>query len=859
MHRYFLLTPVSQDGYTNPGSIFITDGIKHLIRAADPRAAFYNLNMLRHHPDEWELAYDQADVLVFCGNPRFNATERKVYWDWNIWHHINTAKQHGILVADLWAGAAYPYPLPSIEKMTQHILGLEKTKAVLEHYRNVDLVVTRDALAQAVLETVHPDCLLLPCSTWWAREYRDVAPGQKEYNCLTFATLHVAGVRGIVAAIERIAKRLESDKPTFLLAHAIHEYRWLRGRIRDAANLICCYNQRDLLKFYSKVDKLVSFRLHGSIPALSLGAQVCNVVTDARALTMEPFQVPSADFNAMLQETVDPAFHCCDGVPQDAVDRFVAAFQERIVTRIQDSARCRGPRARSIHFGHGLGDVANFAHSLPLYVRRGYRLTITCTPDKAFLFSGTGVEVDTARHGLHHPWPEPDVSRKPDSGKPWRQNKCGLNLSQPPMPHIGVDDDLWREYCDSRIDIRPFVGEQVVDEVRTYLSCLRGPTILLHTMGNTGQGLKNLSNELTRDLYRRLVDRTDGTVILLDWDNRVPRLASGRLRHLEDDWKKLTTEELLALLFEADLLIGVDSGPLHAVRYTDTPAIGLWTKRHPANFLLPRMNTLNLTPREGFVEKNRLNRVPYNIVECGDEALVADTVARLAVRMLDQPRYLSRETIAWDVQLQEFVANTSGGWNTMNSYVDRGRSFDLLLRAVSNRFVDPVIVETGTIRVEDDWSAGFSTYLFGLYCMRRGAGNVLSIDNSPEHCKFARNVTRVFDGRVEIVEGCGAERLSQIDRDIDVLYLDSLDTDNRQHAEENFRELMSAYRKLGEASIILIDDTPWSGGEFKGKGAKSVPWLLERGWRVAYAGYQVMLTRQNDSGAVRDSETAVSS
>ena len=57
------------------------------------------------------------------------------------------------------------------------------------------------------------------------------------------------------------------------------------------------------------------------------------------------------------------------------------------------------------------------------------------------------------------------------------------------------------------------------------------------------------------------------------------------------------------------------------------------------------------------------------------------------------------------------------------------------------------------------------------------------------------------------------------------------------------RELEAALPHLHERSVIVIDDTPWQAGAFIGKGAQVVPWLLEHGWQLLYAGYQVVLTK----------------
>lgn len=87
--------------------------------------------------------------------------------------------------------------------------------------------------------------------------------------------------------------------------------------------------------------------------------------------------------------------------------------------------------------------------------------------------------------------------------------------------------------------------------------------------------------------------------------------------------------------------------------------------------------------------------------------------------------------------------------------------------------------------------------------------------------------------------------LNDFPEPIDVLYLDSLDTNEPGHAEHALREVQAAYRHLHAQSLVLFDDTPFGGNAFTGKGAVAVPWLLEQGWRLLYAGYQVLLCRED--------------
>lgn len=66
------------------------------------------------------------------------------------------------------------------------------------------------------------------------------------------------------------------------------------------------------------------------------------------------------------------------------------------------------------------------------------------------------------------------------------------------------------------------------------------------------------------------------------------------MRHLSD-FGPCPLDLLLALMLEADLLIGVDSGPLHLSRFTDIPTVGVWMPGHyPATYTLPRPEQLNV-------------------------------------------------------------------------------------------------------------------------------------------------------------------------------------------------------------------------------------------------------------------------
>lgn len=499
--------------------------------------------------------------------------------------------------------------------------------------------------------------------------------------------------------------------------------------------------------------------------------------------------------------------------------------------------------SRPIKFFHGLGDCVYFAHSLPLYTKRGHKLIVRCRPDKQILYKPTGLEIVTTSQNdvQHHPWKHPT---RTDQLHPWSNNKAAMNLSRKPMPDIGNPDELWDEYRSIQLDIEPFLSDKSRAEVSQLISGLPRPLILLHTMGNSLPKRKNLSPEITVEFYQQLLNRTSGTIILLDWANRVPRIKNQRIRHLTDDLRRLNTEELLTLLTMSDLLIGIDSGPLHLTRYTNTPAIGIWTHHYPSHFTLPRERTLHTVIRAlAGRNKTRHLRIPFNIVEQTSGSEYAPGIlADLSVRMLEKPRYLPGSLIAADVLLQKLVEEFD---QAVSGNYENHQSFDLLLREIAKRFEHPVIVETGVNNPKEDWEGpALSTYLFGAFCSKYG-GRVESVTRSEWNCKSAKSWKRLLKDSVSVHHGHSCLFLNSLQNEsVDVLYQGRLDSESLSSAQDYMEELESAYPKLHNRSLIAYADTHWQNDRSHGRGKLVIPWLLERGWQVLHAGRLIILCRQ---------------
>jgi len=175
-----------------------------------------------------------------------------------------------------------------------------------------------------------------------------------------------------------------------------------------------------------------------------------------------------------------------------------------------------------------------------------------------------------------------------------------------------------------------------------------------------------------------------------------------------------------------------------------------------------------------------------------------------------------------------------------------------------------VIIETGCVRMENDWGAGMSTLIFARWCYEH-SGFMFSVDNSIEHLRTARRVIGDWLAQyVTFIHSDSVAFLNRVgDQSIDLLYLDSLDypygemldlhggrVDIQKAASELWamtdeevlamhgdlilpsqahcrNELLAAMHALKPTSIVLIDDANFPGGG-KPRLAKQV--LRESGW-----------------------------
>lgn len=142
------------------------------------------------------------------------------------------------------------------------------------------------------------------------------------------------------------------------------------------------------------------------------------------------------------------------------------------------------------------------------------------------------------------------------------------------------------------------------------------------------------------------------------------------------------------------------------------------------------------------------------------------------------------------------------------------------------------IVETGTVRRVRDYSAGYSTFVFGQFAQRYG-GKITTIDIDPKNINTCKRVTADYAEWIEYVVDDSLQALARIQDNIDLLYLDSFDTPRRGDASaaqlHNLKEFKIVEPRLHEKSIVLLDDNDFSNG---GKTRMTKQYLQEQEWRL---------------------------
>jgi hypothetical protein len=142
----------------------------------------------------------------------------------------------------------------------------------------------------------------------------------------------------------------------------------------------------------------------------------------------------------------------------------------------------------------------------------------------------------------------------------------------------------------------------------------------------------------------------------------------------------------------------------------------------------------------------------------------------------------------------------------------RFKSFEFALNEAKKRN-HKTIVETGVARgkikflffSKINWLDGMSTVIFSDYA-RHINGELYSCDISPQNIKNAKKFSKSNKDFVTFIIDDSLNFLTKFDKDIDFLYLDSLDGQFDGASAHQLEEIKIAKKNLKKNSLVLLDD-----------------------------------------------------
>ncbi len=151
------------------------------------------------------------------------------------------------------------------------------------------------------------------------------------------------------------------------------------------------------------------------------------------------------------------------------------------------------------------------------------------------------------------------------------------------------------------------------------------------------------------------------------------------------------------------------------------------------------------------------------------------------------------------------------------------------------------IIETGGIRQKDNWSDGQSSVLFYDF-LKKFSGELTTIDVNPSvEVNYKAWLPSIGNVKVNTVILDGAVALSRIDKEVDLLYLDSFDIEHANpepsmlhHLKEfnNSKNIISKSKDL----LVAVDD---NFGKY-GKGRYVLDWAIKNNKEILHDGYQII-------------------
>lgn len=272
-----------------------------------------------------------------------------------------------------------------------------------------------------------------------------------------------------------------------------------------------------------------------------------------------------------------------------------------------------------IKFYHGLGDCVQFTAVLRHIQKYKPDWRVTFSADKGKYCVGNGLcyectngaALRTFDREIHINWWECHITYQHTPST--KVEKCLIEEL-----HIQPDNSL----LNYKIEVGAKANE-LAEQYYNSIGAVKGSNgkynvALLHYEGNTSTDRKNLRHEFASEICNKFL-ACNKIPVVLDWDYRSPLPDYKRIFCPNRDnilWEGIGTgdaEKIAALINQASLFVGIDSGPGHVAATTNTPSILIWRKLHPIHYFCPTDNIIHLVPENqvDFISDNGIRGLRF--------------------------------------------------------------------------------------------------------------------------------------------------------------------------------------------------------------------------------------------------------
>jgi hypothetical protein len=335
-----ILTNLIQDytGHINIGDVFIRFGLQHILNEAlKPETIEWHLISRFAKLSQHDLnIMKTCDFIIYGGMPQYNNLDDwKLYYDDEIWDDIN---ELDIPILRLAGGGGYPSETWTPEDFSNHLNKSELTKQVLQKtLLYTKLITTRDAMAQAFLDSQHITSTLLPCSGTFACLFKGITQSSNELNaiCLTAAYLKDRPDKALLIAEFKKTKsylEMSTRKPCIIIAQVKNDdFQFLKEEF--GSSVVHTENHADIIHIYKKIDICISTRLHCALPVHGIGGRAILIRVDTRAEAGKELGIPVL---TLSEYTLEKAKEIIENdkfskIPiQESIDKCVDFYREKI-------------------------------------------------------------------------------------------------------------------------------------------------------------------------------------------------------------------------------------------------------------------------------------------------------------------------------------------------------------------------------------------------------------------------------------------------------------------------------------------------------------------------------------------------